>query len=100
MRNYAQGAALQPKNRYFPITSPLQRQNMPKMRKKPENVGLTAKFSRFYEHYFHYKPYGPENSQEFEQWAPPYSAQVDPSTQDFYDHTHRPNTLLPMCAVR
>ena len=89
-----------PKNRYFSATTPLRRQNMPKMRKNPGNVGLTARFSRFSEHFFHYKPYGPENSQDFEQWAPPYSAQVAPSTQDCYDHTSRPNTLLPMCAVR
>ena len=48
-----------------------------------------------------YKPYGPENSQDFEQWAPPYSAQVAPSTQDCYDHTSSPQhtTSYVRCPV-
>ena len=39
------------KTRYFLLTSPLRRQNMPKMRENPKKMGLTAKFSRFSEHF-------------------------------------------------
>ena len=41
-----------PQNRYFPLTSLLQRQNMPKMREKQKNMGLTANFSRYLRHFF------------------------------------------------
>ena len=52
MRNYAQGAALQPGKPllfgYEPSTAPNYAENA----QNPENVGLTAKFSRFSEHFF------------------------------------------------
>ena len=104
MRNYAQEAALQPEKPllfgYNPFTAPKYAENARKSGKILKMWALRPGFRGFPNIYFHYKPYGPENSQDFEQWAPPYSAQVAPSTQDCYDHTHRPNTLLPMCAVR
>ena len=64
------------KNRYFLLTSPLQRQNMLIMRGNPKKMGLTAKFPRFLRHFSIYKPYRPENSQEFQQWGPTYDPQL------------------------
>ena len=72
------------KNRYFPATDLLQRHNMPKMRAKPKNMGLTAIFSRFLRHFSIYKPYGLENSQEFQQGAAGY----DPQLVAMHTHPH------------
>ena len=62
---------------------------------------LRPSFRDFLDVFPIYKPYGPENSQDFEQWAPPYSAQVAPSTQDCYDHTSSPQhtTSYVRCPV-
>ena len=48
----AHETALQPEKPLFLLTSPLRRQNMPKMRENPKKIGLTAKFLRFSEHFF------------------------------------------------